>query len=118
MSYAAARDITEHKAAEELRARTTNLELLDELLAELTDSGDLRDVFERISAIARKVLPHDALGLPVFSPDGRHARRYASTGIDPARAADLESMEMPAHFLRPDWEYDLLDDLSRHSETT
>ena len=114
--YAAARDITEHKAAEELRARTTNLELLDELLAELTDSGDLRNVFERISAIARKVLPHDALGLPVFLPGGRHVRRYASSGIDPARASDLESMEMPEHFLRTDWEYDLRDDLAVHSE--
>jgi PAS domain S-box-containing protein len=109
--YAAARDITERKAAEELRARTSKLELLDDLLAALTDSGDLRDMFERISVIAQKVVPHDALGLRVFSSDGRYAHRYASSGINPS-PAELEAMEVPAHFLRPEWEYDLLDDVT------
>jgi PAS domain S-box-containing protein len=109
--YAAARDITERKAAEELRARAANIDLLDELLATLTDSGELADVFERISAIARKVLPHDALGLPVFSPDGR-AHHYASSGLNRATVAELEGMGLPPGFLDSDWEYDLLDDVT------
>ena len=112
--YAAARDITERKAAEELRARTTNLELLDELLATVTDSGELPEVFERISAIARKVMPHDGLGLPVLLPDGRHVRRYASSGLKIVET--LESIEVPEAFLRPDWEYDLIDDVTVHPE--
>ena len=109
--YAAARDITERKAAEELRARAANIELLDELLATLTNSGELADVFERISAIARKVLPHDALGLPVFSPDGQ-AHHYASSGINRAAVSELEGMGVPEGFLESDWEYDLLDDVT------
>jgi uncharacterized protein YigA (DUF484 family) len=59
---------------EELRARTATLELLDELLGELVDSADLPEVFARVSAIARKVLPHDTMVLTVVLPDRRHAR--------------------------------------------
>ena len=111
--YAAARDITERKAAEDLRARAAKLELLDELLATLTDSGELPDMFARLSAIARKVLPHDALGLPVFSSDNRRPRHYASFGIDPTRISEVETVEIPEEFLRPDWEYDLREDMTR-----
>jgi transcriptional regulator with GAF, ATPase, and Fis domain len=98
----------------ELRARTTNLELLDELLAALTDNGDLPDVFERISAIARKVLPHDALGLPVLLQDGRHARHYASSGLNVVTLP--EQIEISDQHLDPEWEYDLVDELPMHSE--
>lgn len=108
--YAAARDITERKATEELRAHTTNLELLDELLATVTDSGDLPDVFGRISAIARKVLPHDGLGLPVLLSDGLHVRRYASSGLEVVQA--LEELNLPDYFLDPNWEYDRIDNLT------
>jgi len=98
----------------ELRARTTNLELLDVLLAQLTDSGDLRDVFERISVIARKVLPHDALGFPVILPDGLHWRRYAATGIGVTEVPD--DLQLPDEVLRPDWEYDLVADVTQREE--
>ena len=76
------------RLSEELRARTTNLELLDELLDALIDSGDLPDVFGRISAIAGKVLAHDAAALMVRLPDGRHARVYASSGFPVAPAGN------------------------------
>ena len=98
----------------ELRARTTNLELLDDLLGTLTGSGDLRDVFERISAIARKVMPHDALGFPVFLPDGKHLRRYAATGIGVTELP--EGLELPEDVLRADWEYDLCPDVTQRDE--
>jgi hypothetical protein len=45
--------------------------LLDALLAALTDTGALRDVIDKVSDIAQKVLPHDAMVLPVLMPDGR-----------------------------------------------
>jgi PAS domain S-box-containing protein len=115
VAYAAARDITERKAVEELRARTANLELLDELLATATDSSDVADAFERISAIAQRVLPHDALGLPVFSPDGRHVRRYASSGLDVSKTPEMEALD-PALLPGPDFEYDLQDDVTVRSE--
>jgi PAS domain S-box-containing protein len=108
--YAAARDVTERKAAEELRARAATLEHLDELLTALVDSGDLRDVFGRISAVAQKVLTHDAAALMVRLPDSRNARLYASSGFPPGLP---EITEVPEELLRnPNWEQDILDDLS------
>ena len=46
-----------------LQERTTNLEVLDGLLATLTGVLDVREVFDRVSAIAQKVLPHDAMSI-------------------------------------------------------
>jgi two-component system response regulator AtoC len=95
---------------EELRARATNLELLDELLAALIDSGDLGDVFERISAIAGKVLAHDAVALLVRTPDGHHHHAYASHGFPAAAPAVTD---VPQELLdNPDWEHDLEDDVA------
>ena len=94
------------------RADFTNLELLDELLAALTDSGEsARRVRADFGNCAKSAAARRARIAGVFA-DGRHAHRYASTGINPAHAAELEAMEIPAHFLRPDWEYDLLDDVT------
>jgi transcriptional regulator with GAF, ATPase, and Fis domain len=103
------------RANEELRARAAKLELLDDLLAALTDTGELSDLFDRIAAIAQKVLPYDAMALPVVLPDGLHARRYASPGLETAAAGEV--IAMPAPFLRdPDWEYDLIEDASLRAE--
>jgi transcriptional regulator with GAF, ATPase, and Fis domain len=95
---------------EELRTKNERNELLDALLASLTDSGELAEVFERISAIARKVLPHDALFLPVYLPDGLHARRYTSTGVDPKAIPHV--VEVPEHMRGSDWDYHIAEDLS------
>jgi transcriptional regulator with GAF, ATPase, and Fis domain len=95
---------------EELRSRTEKTDLLDALLAALIDSGDLPDVFGRISDIARKVLPHDAAALMVRIGDGRHARLYASSGFPPGLP---EISEVPEELVgNPDWEQHILDDLS------
>ena len=99
---------------EELRARTTNIELLDELLSALTDSGDLRDVFGRITATAGKVLRHDAAGLMVRLPDGLHARVYATSGV-PRQLPEIQ--EIPPELLEePDWDHHILDDLTQRTE--
>jgi transcriptional regulator with GAF, ATPase, and Fis domain len=123
-----ARRITDHVAlalsharlAEEarrndaLRARTTNLELLDELLGALIDSGDLPDVFGRISTIAGKVLPHDAVALTVTVPGGQHARVYATSGFPVALP---ETIDLPEDLLEhPDREHDIFPDLSVRTE--
>src|SRR5262249_35063611 len=65
----------ESRSNAELKARVANLEMLDDLLAAVTDTGQLLELFDRVSAIAQKVLPHDAASMPVVLPDGRHARR-------------------------------------------
>jgi two-component system response regulator AtoC len=100
----------EQRRTEELRARTSNIELLDALLVALVDSGDLRDVFGRISEIAAKVLPHDAVLMMVRLPDGVHARIYASSGIPGPLP---EQTKVPEELLQqPDWEYGIVDDLT------
>lgn len=111
--FAAACDITERKTAEQLQARATNLELLDELLSTVIGSSNLPEVFGRISEIARKVLPHDALGLPVLIGEGTLARRYASSGLETVE----EVIEIPESFLG-EWEYDLVDDLAAPDSET
>ena len=110
--YGAARDITEHKAAEQLRARTANIELLDALLLALTDTGELREVIDRISDIAQKVLPHDAMVLPVLLPDRTHVRFHVTKV--PSGAKFPEVIEVPEHLRRSDWDFEIVDDLQAH----
>jgi len=99
----------------ELRAQTANLELLDELLAAMTDTAELSELFDRVSAVAKKVIPHDAMALPVLLPDGIHARRYASSGVDVASIPEV--IQVPPGFIRhPDWEYELIEDAARLPE--
>ena len=101
------------RQAEELRARTATLELLDDLLAELIDTGDLPDVFDRVSAIARRVLRHDMLLLAVVLPGGRHAKNYASSGVGADAFSDV--WEIPAAMIdKPDCDDEVCDDLSVH----
>jgi transcriptional regulator with GAF, ATPase, and Fis domain len=98
------------RISDELRARTTSLELLDELLGTLLEGGGLKDAFERISTIAAKVLPHDAAAILVQLPDGRHGRIYAAKGY-PAELPDV--IEIPAELLeQPEWDHHLIDDVT------
>jgi transcriptional regulator with GAF, ATPase, and Fis domain len=104
----------EARRTEALRARASTLEMLDTLLAALIDSGDLREMFGRISEVVQKVLPHDAAALLVRLPDGRHARIHANTGFPVPLP---EQTEIPEELLRnPDWEHDIFDDLTERSE--
>src|SRR5690349_4591067 len=64
-----------------LRGRAANLETLNGLLETLTGVLDVREVFDRVSAIAQQVLPHDALALTELVDDGRAIRVHACTGL-------------------------------------
>jgi transcriptional regulator with GAF, ATPase, and Fis domain len=101
------------RQTEVLRARTTTLELLDGLLADLVDAGPLPAVFDRLSAIARKVLPHDMVLMAVATPDGRHARTYACSGDNPFQVSDV--WEIPPEILeQPHFADEICDDMSAH----
>ena len=98
----------------ELRSRNANLELLDELMTTVTGSGTLAEVFDRISTIARKLVPHDALVLPVLLPDGKHGRVYAGSGM-PSQIPEV--VEVPQSILlNPEWEYQIVGDMRAHPE--
>jgi transcriptional regulator with GAF, ATPase, and Fis domain len=100
--------LEEARLADELRLRTSNVEMLDHLLAELTDSGELSEVIGRISTIAQKVLPHDAMLVPVVLPGGTHVRVVA--GALPGGATYPETAEIPPHLRNSGWDYDIIDD--------
>ena len=111
LSHQRLAEIARH--AEVLRARTATLELLDGLLADLVDTGPLPAVFDRLSAIARKVLPHDMVLMVVATPDGRHARTYACSGDNPFQVSDV--WEIPPEILeQPHFTDEICDDMSAH----
>ncbi len=97
------------RITEELRARATNLELLDASLTLLMSAGEIADVFTGISAVAATVLPHDAVLLMVRLPDGVQARLYASSNS----TFPLPTIsKVPDELLQnPDWEFHIFDDL-------
>jgi transcriptional regulator with GAF, ATPase, and Fis domain len=101
------------RSVEELRARTATLELLDDLLAALIDTGELPEVFDRISAIARRVLPHDAVLLIVGLPGRRRAKLYASSGVG-GRPFPEEYDVPPEIVADRKWDAEVIDDLSEH----
>jgi len=114
--------LSHHRLAEEARrrheleAQASKLDLLDQSLASLTDTGQLRDLIDPISRVVRQVLPHDALSVAVLLPDGRHARRYVYSGQDILPFPEL--MEIPPDFSRAaELSYDIVEDLSTRSES-
>jgi len=104
---------TSHVSEELARTRLAALELLDDLLITLIETGDLREVFDRISTIARRVLPHDTLLLIVGLPGRRRARLYASSGAGATPFPDEYDVP-PAILADGDWDAEVIDDLSTH----
>jgi transcriptional regulator with GAF, ATPase, and Fis domain len=94
----------------ELGATEAKLDLIDELLAAVTDSAEVSEMFDRISEIAGQVVAHDGLSLVVVLPDGKRARRYVNTGYDLSQAPQI--IPVPEAFKAPDFEHDIVDDLA------
>ena len=102
----------ESRRAAALQERSATLELLDGLLSAVTDVLDVRDIFDRMSEIAGKVLAHDAMGIPVLTDDREHMLVFATKGL--GSAADLGIIpihESMRHLVTGDWEFDIVDDL-------
>jgi len=59
--------------------RAANIEASAELLRTIADVLDIRSVFPRVSEIANKMLPHDAMAMVFYDPDGKIAVQAAST---------------------------------------
>jgi transcriptional regulator with GAF, ATPase, and Fis domain len=91
----------EARTAESLRARTMNLELLDELLATLPDAEPLSDLFPRIMTIAGKALPHDAAALIIRATPGAGARVAATTGL--STSPEISTLLVD----ETDWDHDV-----------
>jgi hypothetical protein len=63
------------------RQRSAEIEASAELLRTISDVLDIRTVFPRVSDIAKKMLPHDALAM-VFVDRDRHFVRQAASPVD------------------------------------
>src|SRR5262249_31220687 len=102
------------RGAAALRERVANLEMLDGLLDTLTGVLDVREVFDRVSAIAQKVIPHDATALTETIDDGRNIRVHANEAF-----AEQTLFTIPAGTVRlvsePN-EYKLVDDIRDQDE--
>ena len=112
----------EQRRNEALKARSATSELLDDVLETVTGLGELPDVWERISAAAQKVLPHDALVLAAALPERGKARVYASNAPGAKPFSDVVDVP-PAVAKDRNWEYDLVEDLQaqpdqQHLEAT
>jgi transcriptional regulator of acetoin/glycerol metabolism len=59
MRFSASRRLCVSVTVESASTHLRRLENLDELLPTLAGVLDIREVFERVSAVARRVLPHD-----------------------------------------------------------
>ncbi len=100
----------EARANEALRAKAAKHELLDDLLAAVTDAGELPEVFDRISKASRKVLAHDALVLTAVLPGGEDARVYAQ--VAPAGHELPPIVKVPPLMRRePEWDHEIVADL-------
>src|SRR5438093_13316899 len=54
-------------------------ETFHELLSTLAGALDIREVFQRLSAVAARMIPHDEADLALLAADGTRFRLYAST---------------------------------------
>jgi transcriptional regulator with PAS, ATPase and Fis domain len=67
------------------RTREENLEASVELLRTIAGVLDIRHVFPRVSEIARKILPHDAMVMVFFDERGQIALEAATPGFPDVR---------------------------------
>jgi transcriptional regulator with GAF, ATPase, and Fis domain len=91
--------------------RLRRLEALDELLPTLAGVLDIREVFERMSAIAMKVLPHDMMSLPLLAENGRDIVVYAVAGTTVQFPKTVPLADEHRSLLTEPWEFFLFDDL-------
>jgi two-component system response regulator AtoC len=100
----------ERLAADE-RARRRKYENLRALAPALAKALDVRDVFERISEIARPVVPHDRMALGLLTEDRAAVRVYAVSGGDFPEMTEPIRLS-PAEQARENWTTEIVRDVS------
>src|SRR5881628_2339163 len=55
------------------------LEAFQELLPTLARALDVRDIFQHLSEVSSRIVPHDEANLALLTEDGSQFRLYAST---------------------------------------
>jgi Nif-specific regulatory protein len=67
------------RIAENPDATAERLDAFQDLLPALARALDVRDIFQRLSDIASRIVPHDEANLALLTEDGSRFRLYAST---------------------------------------
>jgi transcriptional regulator with GAF, ATPase, and Fis domain len=94
-----------------LQERTANLEMLDGLIGAISDVLDIRQVFHRVSEVARRVIPHDALGLPILV-DENHIMPLATAGLPQGAVPDILPIpDNVRYLLHEPWDHEMFRDL-------
>ncbi len=95
--------------------RLRALEALDALLPALAGVLDIRDVFDRVSAIAQQVLPHDGVVIGELIDDHTRVRMYASQGLGEAGKTTEVPVLDPA-LVERQWDVRVVEDLHEQPE--
>src|SRR5207249_11323679 len=61
--------------------RLARIDAVDEVLPVVAGALDVREMFHRLSDVAKTVLPHDVAMIQIISDDHTRARLYALDGI-------------------------------------
>jgi transcriptional regulator with GAF, ATPase, and Fis domain len=72
--------------------RRRRAQALDSLLPALAEALDVRDVFQKVAAVAQAVIPHDLMELGILNEDRTHAQVYAASD---GRADDRPQFRLP-----------------------
>lgn len=96
------------------RERLASLDMLNGLLAALTNALDVRHAFQQISATAQVLLPHEMMSLLLVEPDRQHFKVHAVTGTGVTFPDSVPIPPFLAFLLTEPWESliraDLMDD--------
>ena len=90
--------------------RLARLDAVEQMLPVIAGALDVRDVFHRLSEIARSVLPHDAATIQILSDDLAQARVYALDGIPRENIPEVFSTNYATVF-NEHFQFSLHDDL-------
>jgi GAF domain-containing protein len=91
-------------------ALAASLEMVEQLQRTLIGVLNIRSVFERVSAIARTVVDHDAMGLPILTNDRQHVIPMATAGVPEGTLPALQPIDPVMQWLMTEpWDWHILD---------
>jgi GAF domain-containing protein len=112
IAQSSARLLNTPRSPEETAEQSRRLECAADLLPALLHVLDVREVFDRLSEIAKRALPHDLVLLRLFNEDLTKITIYARSDRGPELGPTLPH-HYPVSVTRA-WEFDIIDDYAIH----